>query len=328
VPLLSLEDRVRKQVETAGRSLLDQLREAVEPRAKGRAKMSISELNDKHLLEIYFWMCEGKTDHWVAKRIKSWGYSPERDLSNWRKMVRTFRDRAVPQLKDIAAVRDKKTREQLYHQRKRARKVAEKVDALQIMHETLALQKERAEMMLGLEKELLLPTEFDDVPTDIKDLYVSMRKSWAEYFGPEAVNESLNALVRTADKVLDQERKLGIRDNAPSEATIHIQHQFQGFLEHTLTDGGHMLTAGVHNMFQKMEEEALTLKIDDGGNWSLEDGDGSGIKRGTLAARDDNLRVEGDGEAGGGLAGDPFLEATSGGDECEDTEKDEDPDNY
>jgi len=269
--MLTLEDKIKQQVQRAGRSLLDQLREVTNPQKPGRARMAVGELNDHHLLELYFWMLEGKTDHWLAKRILKWGYRPDRELNNWRKMVRAFRDRALPLLKNISSVRDKSVRRQLYKQKDRAKKVSEQIDALKVLQDTLSIQKQRAEMLMGLERELLMPTlpDADEDPA-LTEMKLHLREAWAAYFGPNAVNDALTSLARTADVTLDQERKLGIRDNQPSEATIHIQHKFQGFLEHVVSNEGQMLVEGVHNLFDEMEQRAVVMCLEDGGHWALE----------------------------------------------------------
>lgn len=262
-----LEEKIRKQVESAGKSLLNELRSISAPKDKGRARMAVDELSDKHLLEIYFWMIAGKTDHWIAKHILKLGYSPDRELTNWRKMVRTFRDRAVPQLQKTVKTPDKKVREVAYQQKARAKKLVENVDALSILHGALVQQKERAELLFSLEREILVPEACDDEAK--AEARMLMREAWAEYFGPRAVTDAFDALVRTADKVLDHEYKLGIRDNKPSTWTVEIQHKFHNFLESSITDNGHMLTQGVHVLFGKLEEEAVTLEIKEDGKWEL-----------------------------------------------------------
>lgn len=267
--ILTLEDKVKKQVQTAGKSLLDELRSVTNPKKKGRARMAVDELTDPHLLEMYFWMMHGKTDHWLAKRILKWGYHPEREVNNWRKMVRTFRDRALPLLKNTANLKDKPTKDVVYKQRARARRVVEAVDALKVLHETLAIQKERAEMLLDLERAMLLPWE-----DEAQQFSMALKEVWAAYFGAQSVNEALNSLARTAERTLEQERKLGIRDNTPSEATIHIQHRFDGFLEHVVTNDGQMLVEGVHRLFDTMEEKSVLLARGTDGQWTLEDGGG------------------------------------------------------
>jgi len=239
--------KIEEQVELGSSALVKRLREAAQP--PGRKGLWLRHLSDKQLLEVYFRLKAGEASHHIAKVAQTeWQIMPQSQTRIMAQGLRKFRDKVVgllPVEEHIAAVegameRRGKAREQA----KRAKRIAKKIDGMEIMAELISTQWGRVQAMAAAETK--------------KDFF-------------RGTDSAVKILGEVLWKFIQLEMDLGILDARAPELTLKLKHSFDGILRRVATDDGARMIAATQKLLKSAEEDAVEMKITEDGKYTPAD---------------------------------------------------------
>lgn len=237
---------LRDKVELTGRSMMQSLREAVDPPGKRSGWMA--SLSDKQLAEVYHRLRLNQPMYRIAKVcMDEWGFETNAVIKSVIRAIRNFRDKVLPPIEQEklnpspspeGPSEPKKRSVSIVH---RAEKIEKKLDAMGRMAWLIDRQTERIE--------LLIEREAKSLPFKMTD-------------------NSMSLLLDMLEKYVQLQIKLGVLDSKPSEYNLYIKSKFEGILQHSLAPGTAMPEVALR-WIKKCEESALLLTENTDGSFGV-----------------------------------------------------------
>lgn len=227
----SLGDKVQEGL--ANDKLVRSLRQAVKPPKKKGTWLNM--LNDEQLTEVFYRLQMGKPAYAIVRIAQQeWGIKRDSDPKSMARGVREFRDRALGEVAVVEAISGTHSADSVKALTRRAKRLSEKVDALDKLSWVIGVQQERIELLHAAEKKSL-PFKHTDgtIKTfgELLGLYVKMQ--------------------------ID----LGLIQQQPHEYNLMVQHSF-GKIQEGLGGQGPAAANALGRFLQWAEEEAVELKLD------------------------------------------------------------------
>lgn len=233
------EEKIRESVETAGRKLLEHLRECAHP--KGKKGLAIRDLADRQLLELFFRLKFGTPSEQMARMLqRNWKFKPKMPLKSLAARIRTFRERAITPLlihDNNLSPRDQETK---HNATVLAKKISNKLDALATFRWAVSAQESRCKKWLNIEKR------------------VPMKE----------IAKELKMLAEMCKDYLNLEMDLGLRERQPDETSVVHKSQFDLIVGGFENQGKTMLSI-VNNVLKEAEEHVMTLEMGEDGVYDV-----------------------------------------------------------
>jgi hypothetical protein len=227
-----------------GAALLRRLRSLVDP--KGSKGTWLKQLNDRQLMEVYSRLSLQQPSYKVAKIAQQeWGYQKNSNLKSLTRAVRDFRDKALGEVKALAAGRGTKQEAEISSTlEKKAKRIGGKIDVLGKMSWVLNIQEERIELLFSKERASI---PFKHTDTTIKT-YMDGLKSY-----------------------LEMSVQLGVQDEIPREFNVKVQHEFSKLLTATVGTGGAKVVDSLNRFLTLAAQHSKKLVMNEEGVYILED---------------------------------------------------------
>jgi len=234
------EQSIDEMVALSGESLIRQIRELVAP--PGRKGNWLKYLSDKRLLEVYHRLRIGQSSAHIAKVAQiEWGAQKSSPVKSLARAITSMRKKVIGEIHQGEDRKNKERKRMEELAGRRGKAIAEKLDAMAMKVDLIRIQMERVNELRDKEKSSI-PFKF--------------------------TGKEIATLDGMLSEFLNMEMKLGLRDSKPSEYNVLMKHQFDGLLGQ-FQDGGQKMLEMSQRFLGAVEEDALTLRINDDGSYSL-----------------------------------------------------------
>ncbi len=228
------DQELQSRVGTSSEELINSLRKIVRP--PGQRPSWMNSLNNRQLLEVYHRLQMGQSMLRVVKIAqKEWRIMPSSRSTSLCRAVAMFRDKAVGEIKKLAAAPDKGAREVSDRLAVRAAKIVDKVDALGTLGWLITVQVERIEMLHDREKATKLPFKQTDI----------VAKVLGELLG----------------QYVSLQVQLGLVRSVPAELNLEVKHKFEGMLQGLGEDGARVADA-IGRFLEFADANAVQMRFD------------------------------------------------------------------